>query len=334
LGKAYTYLRNRTAMEPSDPPEGTEGDDTFKKRRRRGRGNLKAKTLTEDVTVTTVQEFAKEPEEDKSEEAQESSDLKKQEGSDNSSSDEGAAPEAGSAVVRKARAKKNLFVISTKQKIRELQTHSIASDRSAMPDKSMRSDQFVLDIESVVRDPTKPKWFGPQKASSARAISRFDYQPDLCKDYNETGYCGYGDSCKFLHDRGDYKTGWQLEKEHEEEQKRKRMKAMGEDVDDEVDYRIDPAEEDMPWACMICREDFVNPVMTQCRHYFCEKCALETYAKGSTRCATCNVQTHGIFNTAHRLLANLDKLKARREEEAKKAEELSKQKRETGSWAL
>ena len=36
-----------------------------------------------------------------------------------------------------------------------------------------------------------------------RATVRMDYQPDLCKDYKETGYCGYGDSCKFLHDRGD-----------------------------------------------------------------------------------------------------------------------------------
>ncbi len=27
------------------------------------------------------------------------------------------------------------------------------------------------------------------------------------------GYCGFGDSCKFLHDRSDYKYGWQLEQE-------------------------------------------------------------------------------------------------------------------------
>jgi hypothetical protein len=41
---------------------------------------------------------------------------------------------------------------------------------------------------------------------------RFDYQPDICKDYKETGFCSYGDSCKFMHDRGDYKSGWELDR--------------------------------------------------------------------------------------------------------------------------
>ena len=44
-------------------------------------------------------------------------------------------------------------------------------------------------------------------------LSLLNDQPDICKDYKETGFCGYGDSCKFLHDRGDYKSGWQLERE-------------------------------------------------------------------------------------------------------------------------
>ena len=43
-------------------------------------------------------------------------------------------------------------------------------------------------------------------------MCRFDYQPDICKDYKETGYCGYGDACKFVHDRGDYKSGWEIDR--------------------------------------------------------------------------------------------------------------------------
>lgn len=55
---------------------------------------------------------------------------------------------------------------------------------------------------------------GPMRAPAfLRSTARFDYQPDICKDYKETGFCGYGDQCKFLHDRSDYKSGWQQERE-------------------------------------------------------------------------------------------------------------------------
>lgn len=58
---------------------------------------------------------------------------------------------------------------------------------------------------------------GPVRApANLRATVRWDYQPDICKDYKETGFCGFGDSCKFLHDRSDYKFGWQLEQEMQE----------------------------------------------------------------------------------------------------------------------
>ncbi|XP_019522090.1 PREDICTED: RING finger protein 113A-like, partial [Hipposideros armiger] len=47
---------------------------------------------------------------------------------------------------------------------------------------------------------------GPIRAPKhLRATVCWDYQPDICKDYKETGFCGFGDSCKFLHDRSDYK---------------------------------------------------------------------------------------------------------------------------------
>lgn len=121
---------------------------------------------------------------------------------------------------------------------------------------------------------------GPLRASAhIRLSARFDYQPDICKDYKETGYCGYGDSCKFMHDRGDYKSGWQLEKEWEEAEKaRKRRMAMGggDGSDDEAaNEEDDDDEEALPFACFICRQPFVDPVVTKCKHYFCEHCALK-----------------------------------------------------------
>ncbi|CAG8507226.1 423_t:CDS:2 [Diversispora eburnea] len=101
---------------------------------------------------------------------------------------------------------------------------------------------------------------GPIRApTNIRVTSRFDYQPDICKDYKETGYCGYGDSCKFLHDRGDYKTGWQLEKEWDDMQGNLRKDPnafLVEDSDEE-------SEEELPFACIICRQEFKNPVITK-----------------------------------------------------------------------
>lgn len=32
-------------------------------------------------------------------------------------------------------------------------------------------------------------------------IQCFNYNPMVCKDYKETGYCGYGDLCRWCHDK-------------------------------------------------------------------------------------------------------------------------------------
>ncbi|CAK1549045.1 unnamed protein product [Leptosia nina] len=128
---------------------------------------------------------------------------------------------------------------------------------------------------------------GPIRApANLRATVRWDYQPDICKDYKETGFCGFGDSCKFLHDRSDYKHGWQLEREEIQANK------DGGDSDYEIH-----SDEELPFKCFICRESFKDPVVTRCKHYFCEKCALDQYKK-SQRCFICNAQTSGVFNPA------------------------------------
>lgn len=97
---------------------------------------------------------------------------------------------------------------------------------------------------------------GPIRATAnVRTITMMDYQPDVCKDYKETGFCGYGDSCKFLHDRGDYLAGWQLDKVDP---------SSGQSIVEEEDE-----EEEVPFACLICRQPFTEPVVTKCGHYFC-----------------------------------------------------------------
>ena len=142
---------------------------------------------------------------------------------------------------------------------------------------------------------------GPQRAPAhLRTTVRWDYAPDICKDYKETGFCGFGDSCKFMHDRGDYKFGWQLEREAENG-------TYGADDDDDDKYKIsDSDDDDLPFKCFICKDSFTSPIVTKCKHYFCEKCALDQYKK-SQRCFACGQQTGGVFNPAKDIIEKMKK---------------------------
>ena len=144
---------------------------------------------------------------------------------------------------------------------------------------------------------------GPQRAPAhLRTTVRWDYAPDICKDFKETGFCGFGDSCKFMHDRSDYKFGWQLEREMEQG-------TYGNDDEDVNKYKVSSDEEDdLPFKCFMCKDSFKNPIVTKCKHYFCEKCALDHYRK-SQRCYACGAQTGGVFNPAKEIIAKLDKAK-------------------------
>lgn len=154
---------------------------------------------------------------------------------------------------------------------------------------------------------------GPIRAPQfVRNTCRFDYQPDVCKDYKDTGFCGYGDSCKFLHDRGDFKTGWQMEAEYKQQKQREKEREMlgklgGEDSDEERErnkFRIeDDGDDGIPFACHLCRGPFKDPMQTLCGHYFCASCAQAHFRdrKGQSLCPVCAKQTHGVLNPAPKL---------------------------------
>jgi RING finger protein 113A len=139
---------------------------------------------------------------------------------------------------------------------------------------------------------------GPIRApAKIRTTVWWDYQPDICEDYKKTGFCGFGDNYKFLHDRSDYKFGWQLEREMQEG-------TYGETDNDPHQCEVDSDSDDLPLKCFICRNTFKDPIVTKCRHYFCEKCALGHYKK-STRCYICNHQTHGVLKPAKDIIAKM-----------------------------
>ena len=52
---------------------------------------------------------------------------------------------------------------------------------------------------------------------------RVDYKPGICKDFRDTGFCGFGDNCQFLHDRSDLYMGWELDNIFNIEEHRKKF---------------------------------------------------------------------------------------------------------------
>ncbi|KAI6250643.1 Pre-mRNA-splicing factor cwc24 [Erysiphe necator] len=178
----------------------------------------------------------------------------------------------------------------------------------------------------IVRNENAPKRVvGPIKApANLRTITVTDFAPDVCKDYKQTGFCGFGDSCKYLHAREDYKHGWQLDKEWENVTKDKKLKAgttiasINRKVDDEESEDDETMLENIPFACILCKEKYQNPVVTKCRHYFCESCALKRYKKYQS-CAACGSSTGGVFNIAKNLKKLLDRKRERAFKKREKA---------------
>ncbi|MCJ1465534.1 RNA-splicing factor [Pseudocyphellaria aurata] len=176
----------------------------------------------------------------------------------------------------------------------------------------------------ITKNPNAPtRQVGPLKApTNIRTITVTDFAPDVCKDYKQTGFCGFGDSCKFLHAREDYKQGWELDKDWEIGTKGKRVggkKQSGPTAKDENDDDDDDAAlEGIPFACIICKDPYTNPIITKCGHYFCEKCALQRYRKNPS-CAACGAGTGGVFNMAKGLKKLLDKKRERARRRREKA---------------
>jgi len=151
-----------------------------------------------------------------------------------------------------------------------------------------------------------------------------DFAPDVCKDYKQTGFCGFGDNCKFLHAREDYKQGWQLDRDWEINTKGKKLTGKTvasanrdqtqEDEDDEA------LLESIPFACIICKKPYTNPIITKCGHYFCEACALKRYRKDPS-CAACGTGTGGVFNVAKKLNRLLDRKREREKQKREQAGE-------------
>ncbi|KAH8801791.1 pre-mRNA splicing factor cwc24 [Xylogone sp. PMI_703] len=161
-------------------------------------------------------------------------------------------------------------------------------------DATKQSNWFDEDSKEV-----STKAVGPIKApTNVRTITVMDFSPDVCKDYKQTGFCGFGDNCKFLHAREDYKQGWQLDREWENVTKGKR--SLNGIVIASADRENGREESAYDKTDLITQQ-----IVTQCGHYFCERCALTRYRKDPS-CAACGAGTNGVFNSAKQLRKILD----------------------------
>ena len=135
-------------------------------------------------------------------------------------------------------------------------------------------------------NPQHKRPFAPQKSTPhINVTTRIDYQPYLCKDYNETGYCGFGDSCIYVHDRGDYKASWELDLEWEQQQAKKQSVEQIEQIEN-------------PLSCPICSKELLKGSSVvksgTCGHLFCEQCAIARFARDK-KCAACGTVLDGRF---------------------------------------
>ncbi|KAI2619810.1 hypothetical protein GGS26DRAFT_320303 [Hypomontagnella submonticulosa] len=212
-------------------------------------------------------------------------------------------------------------------KTRPLPKSKDTSDTPAQPDGTYKG--LANQTKFIQKNPNAPnRTFGPIKAATnIRTVTTTDFAPDVCKDYKQTGFCGFGDNCKFLHAREDYKQGWQLDREWENVTKGK--KNLGGKVvasanrsanadDDSVDAAEEALLEKIPFACIICKGPYKEPIVTRCQHYFCLPCALQRYRKDPS-CAACGAGTSGVFNTAKTLNKLLEKKKDRQARKRQKA---------------
>ncbi|WUR02575.1 pre-mRNA-splicing factor (CWC24) [Vairimorpha necatrix] len=78
----------------------------------------------------------------------------------------------------------------------------------------------------------------------------------ICTPFNKTGYCKYGDACKYSH------------------------------------IRINT--QSLENICPICRLKISSAVFTNCNHEYCKECITES-KDALEKCVFCGEETHGIF---------------------------------------
>ncbi|KAG7194511.1 RNA-splicing factor [Scheffersomyces spartinae] len=162
-------------------------------------------------------------------------------------------------------------------------------DKDTDPDAQLvkkRKPNGPSNISSFSSDSPGPEMLALTNAhgpKNIRTTTITDFQPDVCKDFLQTGYCGYGDTCKFIHVRN-------------ESTQKKPVRRDWEISTSKPSSEGDIGGKELPFKCAVCKKDYDQPVETKCSHVFCKKCFMDRYKKGKTRCYICQEETNGIIS--------------------------------------
>lgn len=186
----------------------------------------------------------------------------------------------------------NVTSVTKKQKT-DTRRDEIDSKESSKDTSEESGEETQSEGQRAPSGPDKPQ------PKNVRATTVTDFQPDICKDFWQTGYCGYGDTCKFLHVRDELRQRKPIEKEWEQ------VKTTD---SNSVTATAVQQDQPVPHKCLICRRDYSHPVRTECDHYFCQSCFLARCKKKSTSCMLCGKDTGGVCvpvapSELHRLIS-------------------------------
>ncbi|CAH8273578.1 unnamed protein product, partial [Arabidopsis lyrata] len=102
------------------------------------------------------------------------------------------------------------------------------------------------------------------------------------------------------------KRGLDVDKDEDSKNESSRLEKLEKKVKKATSRKLETDFDDaLPLACSICKKPFMDPVVTKCNHYFCDKCALKHQTENDN-CFVCNEPTLGVFNTAVEIKERID----------------------------
>jgi RING finger protein 113A len=172
-----------------------------------------------------------------------------------------------------------------KKRVNKLKLVDISDDKVKTDNKVKKK------LDLTLNKPSKNVSIKPSTSSDTADNKKIymDYEPLLCKEYKLKGYCGYGDTCKFIHSRDDYINENKLTKKHWKNSQESK----------EEDKKIDVVVKSTD-LCKVCKVPFESDpskrlIQLVCQHVFCKSCFMEQLKLNKMECPECGHDSKGTM---------------------------------------